>query len=242
MKLPHHVAGVSLALALAACSGAQNGATPMTLPNGGSGSGGVRRRLTHYSVPAQHQAGVRKAATAALILVANEGGGTGGTISEFSESANGNVAPSSVITNHNNGPVAIAFSSKEGIGFANGSINSGGQFGVETFSLAGDFLTGIEGFAKPTQTNAVAFDSKGQLFVSASLPEGGRAIDVFAPGANNSGSGASSRSARSPTRAAWPSTATTFSTSRIARRQRSTSSRRDRARCKRRSAEATPGW
>ena len=112
-----------------------------------------------------------------------------GTISEFSESANGNVAPSSVITNHNNGPVAIAFSSKEGIGFANGSITSGGQFGVETFSLAGDFLTGIEGFAKHTGTNAVAFDSKGQLFVSASLPGGGRAVDVFAPGTNNSGSG-----------------------------------------------------
>ena len=38
MKLPHHVAGAALALALAACSGAQNGATPMTVPNGGSGS------------------------------------------------------------------------------------------------------------------------------------------------------------------------------------------------------------
>ena len=163
MKLPHHVAGAALALALAACSGAQNGATPMTVPNGGAGGG------THYSVPAQHQAGVGNAATTALIVVANEGGGTGGTISEFSESANGNVAPSSVITNHNNGPVAIAFSSKEGIGFANGGITSGGQFGVETFSLAGDFLTGIEGFAKHTGTNAVAFDSKGQLFVSASF-------------------------------------------------------------------------
>ena len=188
MKLPHHVAGATLALALAACSGAQNGATPMTVPNGGSSNGGAGGG-THYSVPAQHQTGIGNAATTALIVVANEGGGTGGTISEFSESANGNVAPSSVITNHNNGPVAIAFSSKEGIGFANGSITSGGQFGVETFSLAGDFLTGIEGFAKHTGTNAVAFDSKGQLFVSASLPGGGRAIDVFPPGANNSGSG-----------------------------------------------------
>ncbi len=188
MKLPHHVARASLALALAACSGAQNGATPMTLSNGNSANGGSGGGITHYSAPAQHQAGVRKDATAAaaLILVANEGGGTGGTISEFSESANGNVAPISVITNHNNGPVAIAFSSKEGIGFANGNINSGGQFGVETFGLAGNFLTGITGFAKPTQTNAVAFDSSGQLFVSASLPKGGRAIDVFAPEANNS--------------------------------------------------------
>ena len=185
MKLPHHVAGATLALALAACSGAQNGATPTTVPNGGSGDGGGG---THYSVPAQHQTGVGKAATTALIVVANEGGGTGGTISEFSESANGNVAPSSVISTHTQ-PFGIAFSSKEGIGFANGGITSGGQFGVETFSLAGDFLTGIEGFAKHTGTNAVAFDSKGQLFVSASLPGGGRAIDVFPPGANNSGSG-----------------------------------------------------
>ncbi len=56
MRLPHQVAGVSLAMALAACSGAQNGATPMTLSNGNS---------------AQHQAGVRKAATTALIIVAN---------------------------------------------------------------------------------------------------------------------------------------------------------------------------
>jgi hypothetical protein len=198
MKL--RVAGVSLAMALAACSGAQNGATPMTLPSGNSGNGsgaaGGGGGTTHYSVSAQRQAGVRKAATSALILVANEGGGAGGTISEFSENANGNLAPASVITNHNNGPLAIAFSSNEGIGFANGNINSGGQFGVETFSLAGDFLTGIEGFAKPTQTNAVAFDSTGQLFVSASLPKGGRAIDVFAPGANNSGSGGQAKPKR----------------------------------------------
>jgi hypothetical protein len=193
MKLPHYIAGVSIALALAACSGAQNGATPMTLPNGGSGNGssgnGGAGGGTHYSVPPQRQAAVGKASTAALIIVANDGGGAGGTISEFSESANGNVAPTSVITNHNAGPVAIAFSSKEGIGFADGAISSGGQFGVETFSLAGDFLTGIEGFAKHTSTNAVAFDSKGQLFVSAFLPGTGRAIDVFAAGANNSGSG-----------------------------------------------------
>jgi hypothetical protein len=246
MKL--RVAGVSLAMALAACSGAQNGATPMTLPSGNSGNGsgaagGGGGGTTHYSVSAQRQAGVRKAATSALILVANEGGGAGGTISEFSENANGNLAPASVITNHNNGPLAIAFSSNEGIGFANGNINSGGQFGVETFSLAGDFLTGIEGFAKPTQTNAVAFDSTGQLFVSASLPKGGRASTSSHPELTTRAAAAKpSRSARSPTRAAWPSTATTFSTLRIAGRQRSTSSRRDQARCKRRSAEATPGW
>jgi streptogramin lyase len=40
-------------------------------------------------------------------------------------------------------------------------------------------------FPKPSQTNGIAFDSKGHVYVSAFLPEGGRAIDVFAPGANN---------------------------------------------------------
>jgi hypothetical protein len=190
MKLPHHVASASLALALAACSGAQTGSTANAIPAmGAPQTSSFTGAATPSVSKAQRQAGVRNAATTALILVANEGGGAGGTISEFSESANGNVAPTSVITNHNAGPVAIAFSSKEGIGFANGHITSGGQFGIETFSLAGDFLTGIEGFAKNTGTNAVAFDSKGQLFVSASLPKSGRAIDVFAPGTNNSGSG-----------------------------------------------------
>jgi len=185
MKLPH-VASICLALAVAACSGAQNGATPMTLPNGNSGNGGSSGGgggVTRYSVPVQGQAGVRKAATTALILVANEGGGNGGTISEFSESANGSVAPTTVIANHNGGPVAIGFSSKEGIGFADGNINSAGQLGAETFSLTGGFLTGIECFPKPTQTNAVAFDSQGQLFVTG-VVKGGRAIGVFKPAAN----------------------------------------------------------
>ncbi len=184
MKLPHHVAGVSLALALAACSGAQNGATPMTLPNGGAGNGGNSGGGTHYSVPAQQLTGAHTA-TGGLIFVANEGAGLGGTIGEFAEAASGNVAPSSVITTHGGQPLAIAFSSREGIGIADGNIDSPGKFGVETFALAtGDFLTGISCFPKPSQTNAVAFDSKGQLFVSTALPEGGRAVEVFAPGAN----------------------------------------------------------
>ncbi len=187
MKLPHHVAGVSLGLALAACSGAQNGATSMTLPSA-PGAGGI----THYSAPGsstpnadkgQQLTGAHKATTA-LILVVNEGAGTGGTISEFAETANGNVAPSSVISTHTQ-PFGIAFSSKEGIGIADGNINSSGEFGAETFSLTGDFLTGISCFPKPSSTRGVAFDSAGQLFVSAFLPEGGRAIDVFKPGANN---------------------------------------------------------
>jgi hypothetical protein len=160
MKLPHHIAGVSLGLALAACSGAQTGVTPNTFP-------------------AAHEA------TTPLILVANEGAGLGGTISEFSETANGNVAPSLVITNHAIGPYGIAFSSKEGIGVSNGPIDSPGMFGAETFSLTGDFLTGITCFPKPSNTRGVAFDSTGQLFLNAFLPEGGRAVEVFKPGANN---------------------------------------------------------
>jgi hypothetical protein len=170
VKLPHHIAGVSLGLALAACSGAQTGVTPNTLPAAGA--------------PQTYITGAHEATTA-LILVANEGAGLGGAIGEFAEGANGNVAPSSVITTHNQ-PLGIAFSSKEGIGIAGGNIDSPGKLGAETFALAtGDFLTGISCFPKPSQTNAVTFDSKGQLFVSAFLPEGGRAIDVFAPGANN---------------------------------------------------------
>ena len=122
-------------------------------------------------------------ATTALILVANENTGLGGSIREYAESANGNVAPSTVIS-HINGPYAIAFSPTEGIGIANGNVVSGGQAALQTFGLAGDLLTGISCFPEPTQTNAVAFDSKGQLFVSAFLPEGGRAVEIFAPGAN----------------------------------------------------------
>jgi hypothetical protein len=155
----------------------------MTPPNGSSGNGGAGGGTTHYSVPAQLQAGARKHATSALILVANENTGLGGSIREYAESANGDVAPSTVIS-HLNGPYAIAFSSTEGIGIANGNIASGGQAGAETFGLAGDFLTGISCFPKPSQTNAAAFDRKGQLFVSAFLPEGGRAVEIFAPGAN----------------------------------------------------------
>jgi hypothetical protein len=238
MKLPHHVAGVSLALALAACSGAQTGVTPNTLPAAGAPQNSSFAGAAMSSVSkVQHLTGAHKATTA-LILVANEGGGAGGTISEFSESANGNVAPTSVITNHANGPYGIAFSSKEGIGISNGPIDSGGQFGAETFSLTGDFLTGITCFPKPSNTHGVAFDSTGQLFLNAFLPEGGRAIDVFKSGANNCAK--PKRTISDEGGLAIDST--TFSTSRIARRQRSTSSRRDRPPWRPRSAEATPAW
>jgi hypothetical protein len=181
MKPRNYFAAVYFAMALAACSGAQNGATPVTPP--GSSGGGI----TPYSVPSSLTPDVKNAhkATTALILVANEGAGLGGTISEFPETANGNVAPSSVISIHTQ-PLAIALSSKEGIGVADGNINAPGQLGAETFGLAtGDFLTGISCFPKPSSTRGAAFDITGQLFVSAFLPEGGRAIDVFKPGANN---------------------------------------------------------
>jgi hypothetical protein len=189
MKPPYHIGAVCMAMALAACSGAPNGSTANPLPTVGTPQTSSTSVVADSISKAKPLAGVHKATTA-LILVANEGGGTGGTISEFAEGANGNVTPSSVITDHSAipGPFAIAFSSKEGIGIADGNIGSPGEFGVETFALnaTGNAqpLTAIDCFSKPSQTNAVAFDSKGQLFVSAFLPEGGRAVEVFAPGAN----------------------------------------------------------
>ncbi len=170
MKPPYHIGAVCVAMALAACSGAQSGVTPNALPAAGAPQ--------TASFTGAHKV------TTPLILVANEGAGLGGTISEFAETANGNVAPASLISTHTQ-PLAIAFSAKEGIGVADGNINSPGEFGAKTFSLTGDFLTGITCFPKPSSTRGVAFDSAGRLFVSASLPEGGRAIDVFKPGANN---------------------------------------------------------
>jgi hypothetical protein len=167
MKPPYHIGAVCIAMALAACSGAQSGSIANPVPAVGAAQ-------------TQHLAGAQRATTA-LILVANENTGLGGSIREYAESASGNAAPSTVIS-HINGPFAIAFSSTEGIGIANGHTR-GGQAAVQTFGLAGDLLTGIC-FLQPSATSAVAFDSKGQLFVSAFLPEGGSAIEVFGPGAN----------------------------------------------------------
>jgi hypothetical protein len=169
MKPPHNIGAVCIAMTLAACSGGQSGSIANPVPAVGAPQ-------------IQHLAGAHRATTS-LILVANENTGLGGSIREYAESANGNAAPSTVIS-HINGPYAIAFSSTEGIGIANGNIASGGQAALQTFGVAGDLLTGISCFPKPGQTNAVAFDSKGQLFVSAFLPEGGRAVEVFAPGEN----------------------------------------------------------
>ena len=183
MKPPYHIGAVCIAMALAACSGAQSGSIANPVPAVGAPQTTSVTSATTASVnKGQHFGGAQRATTA-LILVANENTGLGGSIREYAESANGNVAPSTVIS-HINGPYAIAFSSTEGIGIANGNIESGGQAAVQTFGLAGDLLTGISCFPKPSHTGAVAFDSKGQLFVSAFLPEGGSAIEVFAPGAN----------------------------------------------------------
>ena len=188
MKPPNYIGAVCIVMALAACSGAQNGATPMTLPSnsgGNSGGGGI----THYSVPGSSTPDAKNAhkATSALLLVLNEGGGTGGSIGEFPESANGNVAPSSVISKDVGQPLAIAFTStKNGrIGIADGNLaHFGGEDGIETFALStGDFLTGICGFRKPSTTNAVAFDSSGSNYVSDTSADIST-VDVFASGAN----------------------------------------------------------
>ncbi len=185
MKPPHHIGAVCIAIALAACSGAQSGSITNPVPAvGAPQSSSVTGAATSSVNKDQHLPGARRMTTS-LILVANENTGLGGSIREYAESADGNVAPSTVIS-HINGPYGIALSSTEGIGIANGNIESGGQAGAETFALAtGDFLTGISCFPKPSSTRGVAFDSTGQLFVSAFLPEGGRAIEVFKPGANN---------------------------------------------------------
>lgn len=183
MKPPYHIGAACIAMALAACSGAQTGSTTNAIPAvGAAQASSVSGAATPSVNNGRHVDGVQKAATG-LILVANENTGLGGSIREYAESANGNVSPGTVI-DHINGPYAIAFNSTVGIGIANGNIASGGQAAIQTFGLTGDLLTGISCFPKPSQTNAVAFDRRGELFVSAFLPEGGRAVEVFAPGAN----------------------------------------------------------
>ncbi|HEY1868008.1 MAG TPA: hypothetical protein VGG70_06895 [Candidatus Cybelea sp.] len=185
MKPPYHIGAVCIAMAFAACSGAQTGSTVNAIPAVVAPQASSAIGPATPSNKGQQLGGMHKA-TASLILVANEGAGLGGSISEFSESANGNVAPVSIIAKNSGipGPFAVAFSSKEGIGIANGNIdNPSDQFGAETFALAtGNFLTGITCFGEG-QTNAVAFDSTGRLFV-AWLSGRTRAIDVFAPGAD----------------------------------------------------------
>jgi hypothetical protein len=182
MKPPYHIGAACVAMAFAACSGAQPGSIANPVPAVNAPQISSTSVVADSASKGRHLAGAHRATTA-LILIANENTGLGGSIREYAESANGNVAPSTVVS-HINGPFAIAFSSTEGIGIANGHVASGGQAAIQTFGLAGDLLTGISCFPTPSETSAVAFDSKGQLFVSAFLPEGGSAVEVFAPGAN----------------------------------------------------------
>jgi hypothetical protein len=173
MKPPYHIGAACIAMALAACSGTQSGSIANPVPAVGapqtSAGTGVRQ------------------ATTPLILIANENTGLGGSIREYAENANGNVAPSSVISSGVGQPLGIAFTptGKGRIGLAGGNLDSPGMNGVKTYALSsGNFLTGVSCFPKPSQTNAVAFDSTGHLYVSAFLPEGGHAVEVFGRGAN----------------------------------------------------------
>jgi hypothetical protein len=187
MKVPISIAAASVAVALAACSAQQNGATTAVPGVVAPQSASLKPAATMSNVRQNRFAAASSKAAPPLILVLNEGGGRGGTISEFSETANGNVAPSSVISGGLGSPFAIAFTStKNGrIGIADGNIDNSGADGVETFALStGDFLTGICGFSKPSTTFAVAFDSSGSIYVSAD--SGGiERVDVFPSGQNN---------------------------------------------------------
>ena len=113
MKSPHHIGAVCIAMALAACSGAQTGVSPNTLPAADAPQTSPLFRA--------HKA------TTALMLVANEGAGMGGSILEFPEAANGNVAPSSVIAKNRGipGPFAVGFNSTQGIAIADGKLTLG---------------------------------------------------------------------------------------------------------------------
>jgi hypothetical protein len=181
MKPPYHMGAVCIAMALAACSGAQPGSIANPVPAVGAPQTSSSSVVADSVSNGKHLA-VAEGATTPLILVANANIGLGGSILEYPESASGNVAPGTVIT-HITGPTAVAFNATEGIGIANGNIVDGGHAGVQTFALAGDLLTGISCFPKPSHTSAVAFDKRGRLFAS-TFSAGGRAVEVFAPGAN----------------------------------------------------------
>jgi hypothetical protein len=129
----------------------------------------------------------------AAIMVANEGDGNGGSILEYPETANGNVAPSVAIGDHNGGPRGIALDPKRFAGaldpkrFAvtDGPTGEGGGHpGVETFALdatSGNLpLTAIECFPRFAVTNGVAFDTAGDLYVGTSST-----IEIFKPKADN---------------------------------------------------------
>jgi hypothetical protein len=125
------------------------------------------------------------AAKTSRILVANLGPAQGGSITEYRETDNGNVAPQTTIAGPNTGfgitrgPVGIALDPSGRIGISLGNI-SGNE--VETFApgAKGNVapLTAIDCFPR-LATIGAAFDQAGNLYVS----HGGTSIEVFPPGA-----------------------------------------------------------
>lgn len=154
-----------------------------------------------------------------LILVANEGGGNGGSILEFPETANGNVAPTVGISDHNGGPRGIAVDSKRFAVTDGPTGRGGGDPGVEAFALDSNGNSGpvkvIECFPTFADTDGVAFDSAEDLYVSDQAQ-----IEIFKPDAINC---AKPIGTISEAGAALPSTPTTFFTSPTKREDRSIS-------------------
>ena len=126
------------------------------------------------------------AAKTSRILVANLGPAQGGSITEYRETDNGNVAPQTTIAGSNTGfgqtrgPVGIALDPSGRIGVTLGNI-SGTE--VETFPAGAKGnvapLTAIDCFPR-LATIGAAFDQAGNFYVSHS----GTSIEVFPPGAN----------------------------------------------------------
>jgi hypothetical protein len=126
------------------------------------------------------------AAKTSRILVANLGPAQGGSITEYRETDNGNVAPQTTIAGSNTGfgktrgPVGIALDPSGRIGVTLGNI-SGAE--VETFPGGAKDnvapLTAIDCFPR-LATIGAAFDRAGNFYVS----HGGTSIEVFPPGAS----------------------------------------------------------
>ena len=135
-----------------------------------------------------HSPGASHKTSAAVILVANEGAGNGGSILEYPETANGNVAPTVSIGDHNGGPRGIALDSKRFSVTDGPTGRGGGHPGVETFALdamnGSRPITAIECFPEFANTNGIAFDTAGDLYVGAANGTGS-AIEVFKPHANS---------------------------------------------------------
>jgi len=98
--------------------------------------------------------------------------------------ANGNVAPSVSIGDHNGGPRGIALDSKRFVVTDGPTGEGGGHPGVETFALDAPSgsapLTAIECFPRFAVTNGIAVDSARDLYVGTAS-----AIEIFKPNAQN---------------------------------------------------------